>query len=207
MFRVDARESLLDSAVRLFSERGVAGATVAEIASRADVTAAMVHYYFKNRDQLIDAVAAERLAPIATRIWAPIMDAKEVGPMLAGVAQRVVDAAVANIWLPSLWLREVVSEGGQLRRRLLKTFRPEYLQHLIRTVGAAQKKGNVNRDLDPRLLFSSVLGLTLLPLASRALFEQLPVVGGIRAQDISRHALALLGSVFAERPPRRPETR
>ena len=48
----DARGRLLAAAVTLFSAQGVAGTTVAEIAKRAGVTSAMVHYYFKTKDQL-----------------------------------------------------------------------------------------------------------------------------------------------------------
>ena len=54
----DVRARLLDAAVLRFSEQGVAGTTVAEIAKHAGVTSAMVHYYFKTKDQLLDAVVA-----------------------------------------------------------------------------------------------------------------------------------------------------
>ena len=145
----DARGDLLDAAVRLFSERGVAGTTVSEIAAQAQVTAAMVHYYFKSRAQLVDAVAAERLEPILASVWSPVLKTHQVGQMLTGLSQRVIDATEKNAWLPSLWLREVVSEGGQLRARLLKTLRLEYVQHLIRTVGTAQKQGTISPDIVP----------------------------------------------------------
>ena len=57
----DEKGKLLDAAVRLFAGQGVAGTTVAEIAQRAGVTSAMVHYYFKTKDQLLDAVVEEKL--------------------------------------------------------------------------------------------------------------------------------------------------
>jgi TetR/AcrR family transcriptional regulator len=193
----DARENLLDAAVRLFADKGVAGTTVAEIAAAATVTAAMVHYYFKNRTQLVDAVAAERLEPILTSVWAPVLETHQVGPMLAAFSQRVIDAAETHTWLPSLWLREIVVDGGQLRTRLLRALRLEYVQHLIRTVSAAQRDGSVSADLDPRLVFASVLGLTLLPLAGIAILEQVPGIGGIQKQDVARHARALLDAAFA----------
>src|SRR5215831_18181209 len=112
---VDARELLLDAAIGLFAEAGVAGTTIAAIAAKAGVTSAMVHYYFTNRDQLVDAVARERLLPTVNAVWAPVVESSDVVPMLRGLVQRIFRAAEMNPWLPSLWLREIVSEGGQLR--------------------------------------------------------------------------------------------
>jgi AcrR family transcriptional regulator len=199
----DAREALLDAAVGLFAERGVAGTTRAEIAAGAGVTPAMVHYYFANREHLLDAIAEERLQRIVTTIWIPVVESKDVVSMLGGLVQRVLEAAEVHPWLPSLWLREVISEGGQLRARSLRTVRFEYVEHLIRTVRAAQRRGELNPRLEPRLVFVSVLGLTLLPLANLRVLQQVPLLQGIRSDDVARHAQALLVSAFSKQPPRR----
>ena len=200
---VDTRESLLDAAVMLFAEKGVAGTAIAEIAARGGVTPAMVHYYFTNRDRLLDAVAAERLQHIVTAVWAPVAASEDTVPMLRGLVQRIVEAAEVHPWLSSLWLREVVSAGGQLRARLFRVLPLEHVQHLIGTVKAAQRRGEVNPELEPRLVLVSVLGLTLMPLAHLHVLQQIPLWRGIKRQDIARHAEALLVSAFSRRPRRR----
>ena len=53
---IDVRERLLDAAVTRFAGEGIAATSTAKIAADAGVTAAMVHYYFTNRDSLLDAV-------------------------------------------------------------------------------------------------------------------------------------------------------
>ena len=57
----DTRERLLDAASVLFAERGIAATTIARIAAHVGVTSAMIHYYFKTRDQLLDAIVEERI--------------------------------------------------------------------------------------------------------------------------------------------------
>src|SRR5262249_3199959 len=116
----DARAQLLDAALIEFADRGVAGTTFAQIAARAGVTPAMVHYYFTSRERLVDGVADERLREIVTGVWSPVGETGEVVPMLRGLVRRVLTATERNPWLPSLWLREVMSEGGQLRDRLIR---------------------------------------------------------------------------------------
>ena len=68
----DARELLLSAATELFASQGVAATTFAMIASRAGLTPAMLHYYFKDRDQLLDAVVDERLLRVVSKVWDPV---------------------------------------------------------------------------------------------------------------------------------------
>ena len=60
----NARDLLLTAAAELFSEQGVAATTFAMIAKRAGLTPAMLHYYFKDRDELLDIVVEERIARV-----------------------------------------------------------------------------------------------------------------------------------------------
>lgn len=200
---VDARELLLDAASALFAEHGIAGTTIAAIASKAGVTPAMVHYYFTNRDQLVDALARERLLPTVNAVWAPVVGSNDLVPMLRGLVQRIFAAAERYPWLPSLWLREIVSEGGQLRALLLKNLRFEYVQHLTKTVTAGQRRGEIDAQIDPRLVFLSVLGNTLLPLAASGLWHQVPGLQRVTGKDVARHAEALLVSAFSRQRQRR----
>jgi AcrR family transcriptional regulator len=190
---MDARELLLDAAVALFAERGIAATTIAQIAGRAGVTPAMVHYYFTNRDFLLDAIAEERLLRTVNAVWAPVMDqGPDVSLMVRELVRRIVHANEVQPWLSSLWLREIVSEGGQLRQRMLSSLPLEYIQHFIAAVATGQRHRVVNSALDPRLLFISVIGLTLLPLATMNLWHQVPLLQRISHKHVARHAEALL---------------
>ncbi|NEW29566.1 TetR/AcrR family transcriptional regulator [Nocardia cyriacigeorgica] len=53
--KVGKRERLVDAAVRVFYERGVEKTTIADIAKTAEVPVGNVYYYFKTKDQLIEA--------------------------------------------------------------------------------------------------------------------------------------------------------
>ena len=203
---VDARALLLDAALIQIADRGVAGTTFAQIAARAGVTPAMVHYYFRSRDRLLDAVAEERLKGIVTGVWAPVTETTDVVAMLRGLVQRILEATEVNPWLPSLWLREVMSEGGQLRNRLFKILPFEYVRHLIGAVADAQRRGEVTSQIEPRLVVVSVIGLTLLPLATIRTWQVLPILQGVGREDIARHAEALLAGAFSKPGRRRPRT-
>lgn len=204
--RADARALLLDAALELFAEQGIAGTTVAAIAARAGVTPAMVHYYFKDRERLLDAVAEERLLQAIRAVWEPVMETNAVVPMVRGLAQRILQATELNPWLPSLWLREIVSEGGQLRDRLIRVLPFESVRHLVDSIAAAQRRGALNPDLEPRLMMLTVIGLTLLPLATIRLWQVLPILKGVTREHVARHAEALLVSALSAPIQRRPKS-
>ena len=57
---------------------------------------------------------------------------------------------------------------------------------------AAQQAGQLNPDLDPRLLMVSLIGLTMFPMASAPIWRQLFGADDIDFNDLRRHTLVLL---------------
>jgi AcrR family transcriptional regulator len=58
------RERLVESAKTLFHEQGIHQTTLADIAERADVPLGNVYYYFKTKDELVDAVVEGQTAEV-----------------------------------------------------------------------------------------------------------------------------------------------
>ncbi|MFS8037454.1 TetR/AcrR family transcriptional regulator [Xanthobacter sp. AM11] len=66
------REALMQATLALIAEKGIAGVTFAEAARRAGVSAAAPYRHFRDRDELLAAVAAagfDRLADALTAAW------------------------------------------------------------------------------------------------------------------------------------------
>ena len=188
------RARLLDAAVRLFAEQGVAGTTVAEIAAAAGVTSAMVHYYFKTKDQLLDAVVAEKLVGefIAFVADAIARDASDPLAQAERLVWRIVEASDAMPWLPPLWVREVISQGGALREKLIQRVDLGKPERFKAGLAAAQKAGRVNPGINPQLTFMSIMALTMLPLSMAKSWDRIPLIGNVSKQDLTRHVVALL---------------
>jgi AcrR family transcriptional regulator len=126
-----AREQLLSAAIELFAQRGVAGTTFSMIASRTGLTPAMLHYYFKDREQLLDAVVHERMAPIIARVWNPIVASDTPTELVRGLVGRLLDGITRLPSIPSLWIRDVLHEGGLLRTRVVRHVPMDKVQTFI----------------------------------------------------------------------------
>jgi AcrR family transcriptional regulator len=187
------REQLLDAATTLFAERGIAATTVAQIAAHVGVTSAMVHYYFKTRDQLLDAIVEERIMRFTAIVWGSFTG-NEADPiaLVKGLVARIIKACEIMPWLPPLWIREIVNEGGLLREKTMQHISLDRQRQFAECVSAGQKRGEVNDGIEPRLLYMSIVGLTMLPLAAARIWNRIPTLDGLGKDDLASHVSALL---------------
>ena len=194
------RPRLLDAAVACFARRGIGATSLRAIAVESGVTPAMLHYYFGDMPQLLQAVIDERLLPATAMLRAWLEAAGEdVAALVAAFVGGIGEVIARHPWLPSLWVREVLCEGGALREVMLQRIAPQIPRLLAARFAAAQQCGALNPGLDPRLLMVSLVGLTLFPAASapiwRRIFDADAAAGGahpIDAETMRRHTLALL---------------
>lgn len=189
----DLRERLLDAAIACYVRDGIAATSLRAIAAEAAVTPALLHYYFGDKTQLQQAVVEERLMPAFASLREPLLRAgDDVAALVAAFVRGIGDLVARRPWLPSLWVREVLCEGGALRELLLTRIAPQLPQLLAQRFAAAQHGGRLNQDLDPRLLVVSLVGLTLFPAAGAPIWRRLFDADDLDVEALCDHTIALL---------------
>ena len=189
----DQRESLLDAALACFVRQGIGATSLRDIAREAGVTPALLHYYFGDKPQLQAAVVEERLMPVMAMLREPLQQAgDDVAALIAGFVGGVGKMAIAHPWLPPLWVREVLCEGGALRDVMFRRVGPVIPNMMAARFAAAQARGEIQPDLDPRLLMVSLVGLTLFPIAGAPIWRQLFEADDLDIETLRKHTLALL---------------
>src|SRR5690606_4724575 len=132
-----------------FAQRGIGATSLRAIASAAGVTPALLHYYFGDKERLVQALVGERLlptlAPLRVRLEGMGDDPFE---LIGAFARGIAEAVRRHPWLPALWVREVLCEGGALREVLFTQAVPGLPQLLARRFAAAQADGRLNAALD-----------------------------------------------------------
>jgi TetR/AcrR family transcriptional regulator len=187
----EARAHLLDVALALFARQGIGETTLGAIAREAGVTPAMVHYYFKTREQLLDMLIDERFVPLRMDLASVFQhpDAEPVATLRAFV-EKLAATVERHPWFASLWIREVISEDGLLRRGMAERFGDEHKDHALKRIQAWQRDGKLNPELEPSLVFMSLFGLTVLPLATARWRDE--GERSVTTEQIAKHAVALL---------------
>src|SRR5271167_2773804 len=64
---LDTKTRILDTAEKLFGDKGFDTTSLRDITAEAEVNLAAVNYHFQTKDSLIDAVIGRRIAPVNRR--------------------------------------------------------------------------------------------------------------------------------------------
>jgi len=189
----DLRGRLLDAALARFVAEGINATSLKSIATQAEVTPALVHYYFGNKEQLVSAVVEERLMLVAADLQATLAGGDgSPGALIRGFVSGVHEVVARHPWLPVIWAREILTEGGALREMMLLRIAPMIPRVLASRFAEAQQAGKLNPALDPRLLVVSLIGLTLFPLAAESIWRRLFDAADIDRAALQQHTIALL---------------
>ena len=184
------REQLIDIALRLFSQQGIARTSLNAIAREAGVTPAMLHYYFNSREQLLDVMIEERFLPLRAEIGGVFGDyPDEPVQALTEMVKKLATLAAQYEWFAPLWMQEVIGEMPVLRQHMHARFGDEKYHKMLETVRRWQREGKLNPALSPELLFTTLISLVLVPF-SRTHTD--PRLQSVDREMIVSHALALI---------------
>lgn len=169
----ETRDRILDAAQASMQRHGTAGARMQEIADSAGVNKALLHYYFRNKEQLAEAVfqrAARRLLP-------PIMtELVSLNPLDQKV-RKVISHYLAMLEeapaLPVYMLSEMHFHPERLPQLVErfsgmnpKTFAPVVLGTLADQINAEVAAGRM-RPIDPQQFLINLISLCIFPFAAR----------------------------------------
>ncbi|GAA3311434.1 TetR/AcrR family transcriptional regulator [Streptomyces cinereospinus] len=107
---------IVEAGIRLFSEVGYTGVSMADIARAVNVQPSALYRHFGGKDALFAAAARESIAPARAALEQPV----DFDAMLRALAAAAVDSRAAGV----LWLREARHAPAQVRSEL----REEYAQ-------------------------------------------------------------------------------
>ncbi len=177
----DAEQRILDAARRVFISRGTSGARMGEIAAEAGVNQALIHYYFRSKDQLAERVFLEAAAAMAAAL----------APLLAGdlppreLVERFVESYIGTMrrapFMPGYLLSEVSHHPERfdaLVQRAVGTVPAEVarkaLARLQSLIDARVAAGEMRR-MPARQLLVNVIALVVFPFVGRPII--MPVLG------------------------------
>ncbi len=103
----DVEKKLIDAARELFYERGFTGVTVRDIAGKADVNLALLHYYFRTKEKIFEIVFKDAFALLFRKLNKALTSDKslfeKIGMMVAGY----VSTGIKYPRLPSFVMNEL----------------------------------------------------------------------------------------------------
>ncbi|MBF0529029.1 MAG: TetR/AcrR family transcriptional regulator [Deltaproteobacteria bacterium] len=118
-----AEERILSAATREFADKGFFGARTQAIADAAGVNKAMLHYYFRSKENLYAQVLRSSISRILSQVGRSWTGAGSLETKVSLVIDAYLDGYAANPGIVRIFLREV-ADGGVRFRRLVKEIVP-----------------------------------------------------------------------------------
>jgi AcrR family transcriptional regulator len=167
------RDRILDAAVAVLRERGLAAATTKEIARVAGCSEGSLYTYFANKEQLLHAVMAERLPPFIPLLYTLLERAGEdtLEDHLEEVARLALPFYVQMMPLAATVLATPDLADG-LRHQNLGPHRAN--ESLVRYLRLEQRLGRIRAGASLEAAAALLLGACLQRAFNRQFSGQIP---------------------------------
>ena len=160
--RSDRRQQILDAARELFSQQSFSAVSLRQVAQAAGVNAALIHYYFGDKQGLCMDLLGEALDPLLDTLM-ELASEPLSEKTLETLFVRHADTLARHPWIAPLIAREVLAVEGPFRDAFIARVAGRGGPMLMQLVQQAQQQGLLRADVTPPLATLSLLSLSMFP--------------------------------------------
>jgi TetR/AcrR family transcriptional regulator len=156
-------EQIFDAALEVFSRKGKDGARMQEIAELAGINKALLHYYFRSKDRLYDAVFSHVFRKFMTALAVPLHADLAFPDMLRSFIDEFISIHARHPEISRLWILENLSGApvaGPALRRFLEENPDSAPKKFIERMVSGIERGEIRR-VDPFHTFVTLLGASI----------------------------------------------
>lgn len=156
---------ILDAAKRVFIRKGYEAATMSDIAREADIGRTALHYYYRTKERLFEAIFGQLMAILLPNVGRIMDEEKNMLEKLPPIIHQYITLVEANPSFPLFVLNELNRDPGHLYQTLLKE--PARIQPLLRL------RKQIEEEMEKGLLKKMPLGDFVSTLISLIVFPLL----------------------------------
>lgn len=168
----NVEDKIIDAARHLFYEKGYSGTKMRNIANKADVNLALLHYYFRTKDKIFEIVFNEAFSMLFSKLDKALSKGTDIFDKIRLMVKCYVDVAAKNPQLPLFIINEisinpklVMSVVGKHKTANGSTTNLEIFFKEIEEASDQQKI----KPVKPIVLFIDILSLSLFPFVAKDL--------------------------------------
>jgi TetR/AcrR family transcriptional regulator len=166
------QQKIFRAASEVFEEKGFAAARMQEIADHAGINKALLHYYFRSKDQLFRAVFQVLLKKMFEKIFSIFREDISFKEKIRRFYGQHIDFLMKNPDLP-IFLMNEISRNPSLAEGLKDMLNYDQLREMIYTRHAKELKGYGIKEADMPQLMITVVSLSVFPFAARDMLSMI----------------------------------
>ena len=162
-------EKIFEAAFRVFQLKGFKGARMQEIADEAGINKAMLHYCFKNKELLFEAVFMNAFGKLAPQINEIFKSQDSIFEKIKKFTDSYISFVMDYPFLPQFIIQEMNNNPVFVTKFLKKENRPDPTK-LIHQIENEIKLG-ILKPINPKQLLIDIFSMTVFPFAAQALLK------------------------------------
>lgn len=162
-------EKIFEAAHKVFQQKGFAGARMQEIADEAGINKAMLHYCFKNKELLFEAVFMKAFSQLAPQINEIFHSEAAVFDKIRKFTASYISFVIEHPFLPPFIIQEMNNNPDFVERFLNHENRPNptiLIAQIEKEIAAG-----IIKEIHPKQLLLDIFSMTIFPFAAQALVK------------------------------------
>ena len=173
--QTNSEERILQAAEELFLTKGYDSTKTTQIAEKAGVTHAMLHYYFRTKDKLFERIVNEKMEFVLTMVALPLANgANSFKERIQQCVETHFDFLVNNPTLPRFILNEVITnqERCEMMLQKMKPLIGVMAANLQNEANRAAEQGEIE-PIDVKMLMLDILSLNVMTFVAFPVFDNI----------------------------------
>lgn len=159
-----AESKILEAAKNVFVTKGMEGARMQEIADEAGINKALLHYYFRSKEKLFEAIFSEIIKFAFPEISRIIQSEEPIVTKIEKVVDAYIDLLIKHPFIPAFVMKELNRDPSGLFKMVLKYgFNPLVIFDQIQI---SMDRGEII-PMKPIQLVANIVSMCVFPFAAR----------------------------------------
>ena len=162
---------ILNAAKEIFQQKGMAGARMQEIADKAQINKALLHYYYRSKQLLFEAVFKSAFTLLAPQLNKILNDDSDLFEKIRRFTENYVSFVIKHPYLPNFVIQEL-NKNPEFVHKLRSEKNFPSIDKFKLQVSDAIKLG-VIKPIEAEQLFINIISLNIFPFIGEPLLMAL----------------------------------
>lgn len=187
----NTEDKILYAAEEVFHQKGFSGARMQEIADRAEINKGLLHYYFKTKDKLFEAVFSKAFDLMVNRLNTILATQQSLDDKIDMMVDAYMGMLINHPHLPLFVINELNRHPDEFFSRVLTDKRRPNIQAFLDAIQNEIDQGNI-KPFHPKQVIMNIIGLCLFPFLARPMIQVLLNVDNPEFQEMIKERKVLV---------------
>ena len=165
----NTESKILNAAEKIFQTKGMDGARMQEIADKAGINKSMLHYYYRSKQLLFEAVFSKAFSLLAPQLNAVLNDDSSIEEKIKSFTHNYISFIIKHPYLPNFIIQELNRNPEFVKSISQNSAFPNLEKFKIQVAFEIENK--IIKPIEAEQLFIHILSLNIFPFVATPLIK------------------------------------